>query len=152
MGNDSKFRKSKRFLGRAWLPAALLGVVIAIGYLVDFVEQMSDAIGETPVAPSIPPTVVETNPKNVTYEVFGDIGGRGRVTYADLNSNPVEEVLTELPWSHSETTMSPAATLSLVSQGYGNSLGCRITVNGVVLDEQFVSHHNAAVSCTVIAA
>ncbi|MBS9533616.1 hypothetical protein KIH27_08460 [Mycobacterium sp. M1] len=130
----------------------LLGVIVAAGYGVNVVEQMSNDIGSPPSPPSIPPTVVEVNPKNVVYEVFGDIGSGGRVTYADLNSNPIEETLSSLPWSHSETTMSPAATLSLVSQGYGSSLGCRIIVNGEVKDEQFVAHENAAVSCTVIAA
>lgn len=103
-------------------------------------------------APSIPPTVVEVNPKHVTYEVFGDLGGGGRVTYADLNSQPIQITPTSLPWSYSQTTMSPAVTLSLVSQVSGDSLGCRIIVNGKVLDEHVVSHRSAAVSCTVIAA
>lgn len=152
MNARAKRRKAKKLVSRFWLFGVLLGVIAAAGYGVSVVEKMSDAISYPPPPPSIPPTVVEVNPKNVTYEVFGDIGSGGRVTYADLDSNPVEETLTSLPWSHSETTMSPAATLSLVSQGYGGSLGCRIIVNGEIRDEQFVAHENAAVSCTVIAA
>lgn len=152
MSQRRKRRKTKQIVRKFWLFGVLIGVIVAAGYGVSVVEKMSNAIGSPPPPPSIPPTVVETNPKNVVYEVFGDIGSGGRVTYADLNSNPIEETLTSLPWSHAETTMSPAATLSLVSQGYGDSLGCRIIVNGQVLDEQFVAHENAAVSCTVIAA
>lgn len=152
MNARAKRRKTKSLISRFWVFGVLFGVIAVAGYGVNIVEQMSNDIGSRPPQPSIPPTVVEVNPKNVVYEVFGDIGSGGRVTYADLDSNPVEENLTSLPWSHSETTMSPAATLSLVSQGYGDSLGCRIIVNGEVLDEQFVAHANAAVSCTVIAA
>ena len=64
----------------------------------------------------------------------------------------IEVTLTSLPWSHVEATMSPAATLSLVSQVDGSSLGCRIVVDGVVRDEKYVAHEGAAVACTVTAA
>ncbi|WP_236740507.1 MmpS family transport accessory protein, partial [Mycobacteroides abscessus] len=56
------------------------------------------------------------------------------------------------PWSVSETTMSSAASLSLVAQVDGDSLGCRIRVNGEVREEQVVNHTGAAVACTVTAA
>jgi hypothetical protein len=42
--------------------------------------------------------------------------------------------------------------LSLVTQVEGSSLGCRISVNGEVRDEQSVAHDGAAVACTVTAA
>lgn len=147
-----KRRAAKQILSRFWLIGVLLLVVVVASYGVGVVEHMSDAIGNPSVPSSIPATVVEINPKNVTYEVFGDLGSGGKVTYADLNSQPIEVTLTSLPWSHAEATMSPAATLSLVSQVVGSSLGCRITVNGQVRDEQFVSHESAAIACTVIAA
>ena len=101
---------------------------------------------------AIPATVVEINPKNVTYEVFGSLGGGGKVTYADLNSAPIEVTLASLPWSHAETTMASSASLSLVAQVDGDSVGCRILVNGQVRDEQSVTHEGAAVACTVTAA
>jgi hypothetical protein len=110
------------------------------------------AISYPPSTSSIPATVVQINPKNVTYEVFGDLGGGGRVVYANLDSQPIAVTLTSLPWSHSMTTMSPSVTLSLVTQVDGSSLGCRITVNGEVRDEQSVAHDGAAVACTVTAA
>jgi hypothetical protein len=101
---------------------------------------------------AIPATVVEINPKSVTYEVFGNMGAAGKVTYADLNSQPIEVTLASLPWSVSETTMASSASLSLVAQVDGDSVGCRILVNGQVRDEQSVSHEGAAVACTVTAA
>jgi hypothetical protein len=113
---------------------------------------MSAAITNPPAKGSIAPTVVQINPKNVTYEVFGSLGSGGKVTYADLESQPIEVTLASLPWSRSETTMASSATLSLVAQVDGSSVGCRIIVNGEVRDEHSVSHEGAAVACTVTAA
>jgi len=113
---------------------------------------MSQSISSPSVTGSIPATIVQINPKNVTYEVFGTLGGGGKVAYANLDSQPVEVSLQSLPWSHSETTMAASASLSLVAQVDGSSVGCRILVNGEVRDEHSVSHEGAAVACTVTAA
>jgi hypothetical protein len=104
------------------------------------------------VTSTIPATVVQINTKNVTYEAFGSLGSSGRVTYRDLDSRPVQITLTSLPWSLSQTTMSPSATLSLVMQVDGDAAGCRILVDGEVRDEHLVSHPSAAVACNVTAA
>ena len=130
-------------------------VLVAIGvvsYGVNTVRHLNEAITNPPSVSAIPATVVEINPKSVTYEVFGNMGAAGKVTYADLNSQPIEVTLASLPWSVSETTMASSASLSLVAQVDGDSVGCRILVNGQVRDEQSVSHEGAAVACTVTAA
>ena len=151
-------KKRRKRLGTAgiisklWLPAVILVILAVVGYGVNAVRHASDAISYPPSTSSIPATVVQINPKNVTYEVYGDLGGSGKVVYADLNSQPISVTLTSLPWSHSETTMSPSASLSLVAQIDGSSLGCRILVNGEVRDEHSVAHDGAAVACTVTAA
>lgn len=147
-----KRRNTAGIGSKLWLPAVALVMIAIIAYGVNKVRHSSDAISYPPVTSSIPATVVQINPKNITYEVFGDLGGGGKVVYADLNSNPVEVRLTSLPWSYSATTMSSSATLSLVTQVDGSSLGCRIIVDGVVRDEKYVSHEGAAVACTVTAA
>ena len=152
MDRRLKRRNTSRIFSKLWLPAVVLAVITIVSYGVNAVRHMSEAITNPPVTSSIPATVVQINPKNVTYEVFGDLGSGGKVVYADLDSKPVEVTLTSLPWSHSETTMSPSATLSLVTQVNGAALGCQIIVNGEVRDEQSVSHEGAAVSCTVTAA
>jgi len=147
-----KRRKTGRLFSKLWLPVVALVMIAIISYGVNKVRHASDAISHPPSTSSIPATVVQINPKNITYEVFGDLGGGGKVVYADLKSNPVEVRLTSLPWSFSATTMSASATLSLVSQVDGGSLGCRILVDGVVRDEKYVAHEGAAVACTVTAA
>ena len=145
-------RTVRRVLPKLWLPAVALAVVAVVGYGVSTVRKMSGDLAHPPIGGTIPATVVQINPKNVTYEVFGNLGGGGKVAYANLNSQPIEVTLTSLPWSYSATTMASSATLSLVTLVDGNAVGCRITVNGQVRDEHYVSHESAAVSCSVMAA
>lgn len=145
-------RSTKGVLGKIWPLIVILAVLAIAGYCVNMVRGMSEHISHPPVTHSLPATVIQINPKNVVYEAFGDLGSGGRVTYADLDSRPIEVALTSLPWSVSKTTMSPSATLSLVMQVDGDAAGCRILVNGKVRDEHLVSHPSAAVACTVTAA
>jgi hypothetical protein len=147
-----KRRNTKRILGKLWRPAVILAVLAVVGYGVHTIRGNNEDISHPPVTSTIPATVVQINPKNVTYEAFGTLGSGGRVVYANLDSQPIEVTLASLPWSHSETTMSPSATLSLVMQVDGDAAGCRIVVNGEVRDEHLVSHQSAAVACTVTAA
>jgi len=151
MGVRRKRRRSS-LLSKLWLPAVVLVVIAIVSYGVTTVRRLNAEITNPSSASAIPPTVVQINPKNVTYEVFGSLGGSGKVTYANLNSEPVEVALSSLPWSFSETTMASSASLSLVAQVDGSSVGCRILVDGQVRDEHSVSHEGAAVACTVTAA
>ena len=52
-----------------------------------------------------------------------------------------------LPWSLHDHDHSPAVIANLVAQGNGDSLGCRIIVNGVVKDERTVNEVNAYTFC-----
>jgi len=145
-------RGNKRVLGKLWRPIVILAVLAVVAYGVNTVRGNSESISHPATTSSLPATVVQINPKNVTYEAYGTLGGGGKVVYANLDSQPIEVRLTALPWSVSETTMSPSATLSLVMQVDGDSAGCRILVDGQVRDEHVVSHQSAAVACTVTAA
>lgn len=142
----------RNIVGKVWLPAVSIVVTGAVAFGVNAVRDNSGAITHPHADDSLPATVVQINPKNITYEVFGDLGGSGKVVYANINSEPVEVKLETLPWSYSETTTSPSASLSLVTQVAGGSVGCRILVNGQVRDEQSVTHEGAAAACTVVAA
>lgn len=152
MSAKLKRRHPVRLFSKLWLPAVVLVAIGVVSYGVSTARHLNEAITNPPSVSAIPATVVEINPKNVTYEVFGNMGAAGKVTYADLNSQPIEVTLASLPWSHSETTMASSASLSLVAQVDGDSVGCRILVNGQVRDEHSVSHESAAVACTVTAA
>ncbi|OBI19004.1 hypothetical protein A5712_20395 [Mycobacterium sp. E2327] len=152
MSTRRKGRRNISALGKLWRPLVIIAVLAVVAYGVNTVRNNSEAISHPATTSSLPATVVQINPKNVTYEAFGALGEGGKVVYANLDSQPVEVRLTALPWSVSETTMSPSATLSLVMQVDGDSAGCRILVDGKVRDEHLVSHQSAAVACTVTAA
>ena len=147
-------RRSRKgsILGKLWRPAVILAVLAVVAYGVNTVRASNEAISHPAETKTIPATVVPINPKNVRYETYGTLGGAGKVVYANLDSQPVEVHLASLPWSVSETTMSPSATLSLVMQVDGDSAGCRIIVDGQVRDEHVVNHESAGVACTVTAA
>jgi Mycobacterium membrane protein len=152
MSGRPKRRDNKRILGKLWRPLVIIGVLAVVAYGVNTVRDSNEAISHPATPSTIPATVVQINPKNVTYEAYGSLGGGGKLVYANLDSQPVEVRLAALPWSVSQTTMSPSATLSLVMQVDGDSAGCRILVDGKVRDEHVVSHQGAAVACTVTAA
>lgn len=152
MNAKRKRRSNKGIFDEIWRPAVIVAVLVVVAYGVHTVRGSNERISNPAATSTIPATVVEINPKNVTYEAYGTLGGAGKVVYANLDSQPVEVKLASLPWSVSETTMSPSATLSLVMQVDGDSAGCRILVDGQVRDEHVVNHDNAAVSCTVTAA
>jgi hypothetical protein len=145
-------RNNKHVLGELWLAAVIVAVLVVVDYGVHTIRGNNEGISHPATTSTIPATVVEINPKNITYEAFGSLGGGGKVVYANLDSQPIEVRLASLPWSHSETTMSPSATLSLVMQVDGDSAGCRILVDGQVRDEHVVNHESAGVACTVTAA
>ncbi len=65
-----KRRNTGRVFSKLWLPAVVLVVIAIVSYGVNAVRHMSDAITNPPAKSSIPATVVQINPKNVTYEVF----------------------------------------------------------------------------------
>jgi hypothetical protein len=63
--------KAGRIFSKLWLPVVVLVVIAIVGYGVNAVHHMSDAITNPAAKSSIPATLVQINPKNVTYEVFG---------------------------------------------------------------------------------
>ena len=86
-------------------------------------------------------------PQNVVYEVFGAPGATATINYQDVHAAPQRVDNVPLPWSYTITTTDPAVIANLVAQGNGNTLGCRIIVNGVVKDERTVNELNAYTFC-----
>ncbi|EUA24571.1 conserved membrane family protein [Mycobacterium xenopi 3993] len=54
-----------------------------------------------------------------------------------------------LPWSLTLSTTDPAVSPNIVAQGNGDTIGCRITVDGVVKDERISNGVNAQTFCLV---
>jgi len=140
------------FLKRAWVP---LVVVMAVTVGAIAVDRLRGAFGSDEIFASTATsaeTIVPFNPKRVTYEVFGPGGTAGRVSYLNRNAEPEQASFTSLPWTYTLTTTVPAVIANVVAQGNSDSIGCRITVNGDVRDEQSATGHHAQTFCLVKAA
>jgi Mycobacterium membrane protein len=91
--------------------------------------------------------IVPFNPKHVVLEVFGAPGAVATINYLDVNAQPQKVKNAPLPWSFTITSTEPAVVGNVVAQGNGDTLGCRITVNGEVKDERTVNTRNAYTFC-----
>ncbi|ORV45591.1 hypothetical protein AWC02_13080 [Mycolicibacter engbaekii] len=137
---------------RAWVPvvvalAALAGTVAVVNLRGAFGSDEIfrwDGSGSRPIA--------SINEKRIVYEIFGPDGSTGGVSYLNEQTQPVEARFTQLPWTYTITTTSPAVIGNVVAQGDGDSIGCRITVNGAIKDEHLATGHHAQVFCLVKAA
>ena len=54
-----------------------------------------------------------------------------------------------LPWSITLSTTLPAVSANLMAQTDGDEIGCRVTVNGTVREEQTANGVNAQTFCLV---
>jgi hypothetical protein len=136
-------------LKRFWVPLVVV-VAVALGALAVINLRGvfgSDEIFQWSGHGSEP--IESINIKHVTYEVFGSGDSVGGVSYLNTESAAEDADFTSLPWSHTMTTNNPAVIANLVAQGSGDHIGCRITVNGEVKDEQFSDGHHAQTFCLV---
>lgn len=154
-GYGSEERRGKAIFGilkRAWVPIV---VVLAVVFGTMGVIRLRGIFGSDELFSNADRTVeqiVSVNDKQVTYEIFGPSGTTGAVSYLNENAEPQKATFAGLPWTHTLTTTLPVVVGHLVAQGDSDTLGCRISVNGVVKDEQSASGHDAQVFCLVKAA
>jgi Mycobacterium membrane protein len=122
-------------------------VVAVAGFSVYRLQGIFGSQNDAAAASGISNEIVPFNPKHVILEVFGPPGTVATINYLDVNAAPQRVNDTPLPWSHTITTTEPAVFANLVAQGDSDSIGCRITVNGVVKDERLVNKLNAYTYC-----
>ncbi|WP_372509767.1 MmpS family transport accessory protein [Mycobacterium pseudoshottsii] len=103
----------------------------------------------TTTAASNADSIVAFNPKRVLYEVTGPPGSLATINYLDAEAQPHEVTNTAIPWSLTVVTTLSAVIANVVARSDSTSLGCRITVNGVVRAEREVESYNAHTSCLV---
>ena len=138
--------KLGRLAGRNWL---ILTTVAIIGLAAFAVYRLQGAFGslDTATPGGGADQIVPFNPKRVQLEVFGAPGSTATITYMDVESRPQRVDDVALPWSYDGSTTTPAVLLNLQAQGTGSSLGCRITVDGVVKVERSSDGTSAYVFC-----
>jgi hypothetical protein len=101
-------------------------------------------------ATSIPPLTAQapSGPgKTIVYEVISD-STLSSVTYFDENSAEKQETGATAPWSKTVVNTSTYAIAGLGAQTNGQSITCRITVNGRVVDTKTSTGQYAVVNCT----
>lgn len=129
------------------MPLVAVLVLAVAGFSVNRLQEIFGSDNNTSAASGISNEIVPFNPKHVILEVFGPPGTVATINYLDVNAAPQRVSDTTLPWSHTITTTEPAVFANVVAQGDSDSIGCRITVNGVVKDERSVNKVNAYTFC-----
>lgn len=145
-------RRVKRFsiaglAKRLWMVLLIAAVVAVGGFCVHRLHGVFGVHGNTFGTGAVSNDIVPFNPKVVILEVFGAPGNVATINYLDVNAKPQQVLDTTLPWSLTITTTLPAVAANLVAQGNGDSIGCRITVDGVVKNERFVNEVHAYTFC-----
>jgi hypothetical protein len=134
-------------LARTWIPLVAV-IALSVGALCMWKVRQMSAPGPV-LAVNPPQAPPEFTPKKLTYEVFGTVGNGGMLSYVDIDGHPHQVDVTELPWSHAETTVLTVVSGSISVQVRGGQVGCRILVDDVVRDEQSDDHQDADVTCRV---
>ncbi len=135
-----------RFARKHWTVLVAVAVIALAAFAVYRVQGMFGAQTESATAPSAADQIVPFNPKRVQLEVFGAPGASATITYLDVNATP-QRVDAALPWSYSDSTTTPAVLTNIQAQTDGYTLGCRITIDGVVKVEQSSDGADAYVYC-----
>jgi hypothetical protein len=134
---------------RVWI---LVVILVAAAIAVFCVDRLHGVFGKTELTrpgAGIANDTKPFNPKVVKYEIYGAPGAVATINYLNLDAQPQEVKDVALPWSVTLTTTAPAASANIVAQGDGDTISCRITVNGEVKDENTTDGLNAETFCLV---
>ncbi|WP_082995748.1 MmpS family transport accessory protein [Mycobacterium alsense] len=137
-----------RVVKRAWIPLVLV-VVLAVSALV--VSRLHKVFGSQDLNANAGKgiEIVQFNPKVVVYEISGPPGATANINYWDENANTHQINNAALPWSTTISTTLPSVSANIMAQSDGSRITCKITVDGVVRDEQNSDGHNAQTFCLV---
>ncbi|AGB22228.1 mycobacterium membrane protein [Mycobacterium sp. JS623] len=138
---------ARTLVRRRWTFIVAVLVVALVGFTVYRLHGIfgSNNAVSRPSADSLENTGY--NPKRVLFEVFGSPGSVATINFLDEHAQPQRVTDAPLPWSQLLTTDDPVLFADLRAQGDGVSIGCRITVNGVVKDERSINNVNGYIAC-----
>lgn len=135
-----------RLARKHWTVLVAVVIVAIAAFAVYRVHGMFGSEDDTATAGAVADQIVPFNPKRVLLEVFGVPGAAATITYLDVDATP-QRVDTTLPWSYQDSTTTPAVLTNIQAQTDGSSLGCRITIDGVVKVENSSGGADAYVFC-----
>lgn len=134
-----------RLLKRAWVPLVVAVALVIGGVAVIRLNGVFPGPGLPKPDPrdATPPYAAKT----AIYEILGPPGTTGVVNWMDAESLPQKANFTTLPWSKTIVAEMPGIFAYVVAQGDSPFIGCRITVDGNLVDQQQATNRNAQVSC-----
>ncbi|MBB5162972.1 hypothetical protein HNP02_002920 [Mycobacterium sp. AZCC_0083] len=136
-----------RWLKKIWIPLVLIVVLAISGLVVSRLHKMFASQDLNANAGS-GIEIVQFNPKVMVYDVYGPPGSTAQIGYFDPDAN-VHSITATLPWSVTLSTTLPSVSASLVARSDTDQIGCRVTVNGTVREEQSANGVNAQTYCLV---
>ncbi len=134
-------------VARWWMVLVAVVVLGITGFAIYRLHGIFGSHNNTSANSGLSNEIVPFNPKVVVLEVFGTPGAVATINYLDVNAQVQQVKNASLPWSFTITSTEPAVLANVVAQGDGDSLGCRITINGVVKDERTVNKVDAYTFC-----
>lgn len=138
-----------RLLRKIWMPLLILVVVALAAFAVNRLHGVFGKTETTRPGSGLANDAEPFNPKIVVYEIFGPPGTVATINYLDLDAEPQIARDVVLPWTLELSTTAPAAAGNIVAQGDSDSIGCRITVDGVVKAERWSTGVSAQTFCIV---
>lgn len=136
-----------KFARQQWIPIVAVLVVALVAFSVDRLHGIFGSNNEISRAGSEALENTGYNPKHVLFEVYGTPGSVATINYLDIHAQPQRVADVTLPWSVNLTTDDPTMYADLRAQGDGDTIGCRITVNGIVKDERSSDNVNGYIAC-----
>jgi hypothetical protein len=136
-----------RWLKKMWIPLVLIVVLAISGLVVSRLHKMF-ASQDLNANAGAGIEIVQFNPKIMVYDVYGPPGSTAQIGYFDPDAN-VHSITALLPWSVTLSTTLPSVSASLVARSDTDQIGCRVTVNGTVREEQSANGVNAQTYCLV---
>ena len=137
-----------RALRKAWIPIVLV-IVLSVSTL--GVMRLHKVFGSKDLNANAGQgiEIVQFNPKVVVYEISGTPGSSANINYWDADANTHQVNGAPLPWSFTISTTLPAVSANIMAQADGDQISCKISVDGIVRDQQHFDGHNAQTFCLV---
>jgi hypothetical protein len=136
-----------RVLKRIWIPLLLVVVLAVSGLVVSRLHKVF-ASQDLNAGAGAGIEIVQFNPKIMVYDVYGAPGTSAQISYFDTDAN-VHLLTAPLPWSITLSTTLPTVSANLMARTDGDQIGCRVSVNGTVREEQSANGVNAQTYCLV---
>ncbi|BBZ52337.1 hypothetical protein H7H82_04485 [Mycobacterium heidelbergense] len=137
-----------KIVRNAWLPLLIAAVVVVGGFAVARVKSFFGAENAATMTSTRMDDSKPFKPKVVKYEIFGS-ASHANVNYLDLSAQPQRVDGAPLPWTLVLSTTAPSVFPNIVAQSDGDHLGCRITVDDEVKDENVSNGVHALTFCLV---